>query len=135
MVRQVLTRVQAVLLALIIVATPLALLAHPSFHARTKCTGMCCRPQKSHSTRERPASPASLEEGMFCHRGTAGHLAMCIAPSAPHDDRDVVAPLPPAIVLEQDAMDGPQLHDEELWRRAESARAGFVPVPYEPPRS
>ena len=132
MVRRVLIRAQALLLAFMLVATPLALLARPSLHARSKCDGMCCRPQKSHSA---PAPPASLEEGMFCHRGTAGHLAMCIAPSSPHEDRDAFAPLPPAILLEQEAMDGRRFHDEKLWRPADSARTGFGPIPFEPPRS
>jgi hypothetical protein len=72
---------------------------------------------------------------MFCHRGTAGHLAMCIAPSSPHEDRDAFAPLPPAILLEQEAMDGRRFHDEKLWRPADSARTGFAPIPFEPPRS
>jgi hypothetical protein len=71
---------------------------------------------------------------MFCHRGTAGHLAMCIAPSSPHEDRDAVAPLPPAILVEQDAMDGPQLRDEKLRKHSDLARTGFAPIPFEPPR-
>lgn len=135
MVRQALIRGQAVLLALMLVATPLALLARPSLHARSGCNGMCCRPQKSHSTPAAPASSASVEDRMFCHRGTTGHLAMCIAPSSPHGDRDVVAPLPPAILIEQDAIDGPQLHDEKLRTHADLARSGFAPIPFEPPRS
>src|SRR4029077_2933731 len=112
MVRRVLIRAQALLLAFMLVATTLALLARPSLHARSKCDGMCCRAHKSHAAEEPPASSAALEEGMFCHRGTAGHLAMCIAPSSPHEDRDAIAPLPPAILLEHDAMDGPRLRDE-----------------------
>jgi hypothetical protein len=135
MVRRALIRAEALLLVFMLVATPLALLARPSLYPRSKCNGMCCRPQKSHSAPAPPASSASLEEGMFCHRGTAGHLAMCIAPSSPHEDRDAFAPLPPAILLEQEAMDGPRLHDEKLWRLADSARTGFAPIPFEPPRS
>jgi hypothetical protein len=135
MVCRALIRAQALLLAFMLVATPLALLARPSLHARSKCDGMCCRPQKSHSTPARPASSASLEEGMFCHRGTAGHLAMCIAPSTPHEDRDVVAPLPPGILLEQDAMDGPQLLDEKLRKHSDLARTGFALALFVPPRS
>jgi hypothetical protein len=135
MIRQVLTRVQAVLLALMIVATPLALLAHPSFRAQSKCSGMCCRPQKSYSTPVQPASSASFEEGMLCHRGTAGHMAMCIKPSNPPDDRDVVAPLPPATLLEQDSVDELQLRDEKLGKHSSLARTGFAPIPFEPPRS
>jgi hypothetical protein len=134
MVRQALIRGQTVLLALMLVATPLALLARP-FHSGSRCDGMCCRPQKSHSTPAAPTASGSAEEGMFCHRGTAGHLAMCIAPSTAHDDRDAIAPLPPAILLEHDAMDGPRLRDEKLWKHADSARTGFAPIPFEPPRS
>ena len=135
MVRRVLIRAQALLLAFMLVATPLALLARPSLHARSKCDGMCCRPHKSHSAAEPPASSAALEEGMFCHRGTAGHLAMCIAPSSPHEDRDAFAPLPPGILLEQDGMDVPQLRDEKLRVHSDLARRGFAAIPFEPPRS
>jgi len=134
MVRRALIRAQALLLAFMLVATPLALLARPSLHARSKCDGMCCRPQKSHSTPARPAS-ALLQEGMFCHRGIAGHLAMCISASTPHEDRDVVAPLPPGILLEQDAMDGPQLRDEKLRKHSDLARIGFALALFVPPRS
>jgi hypothetical protein len=135
MVRRALMRAQALLLAFLLITTPLALLARPSLHARSKCDGMCCRPQKSHSTAAPPAAAASLEVGTICHRGTAGHLAICIAPSTPHEDRDVVAPLPPGILLEQVPMDGPQLRDEQLRTRLDFARKGFAPAPFEPPRS
>ncbi len=72
---------------------------------------------------------------MFCHRGTAGHLATCIAPSNSHEDCDAIAPLPPAILLQQDAMDGPQLRDEKFRKNSDSAGTGFAPIPFEPPRS
>jgi hypothetical protein len=72
---------------------------------------------------------------MPCHRGKAGHLAMCIAPSRVHEDRDAIASLPPAVLLEQEAMDGPRLQDDKLWRHADSASTGFAPIPFEPPRS
>jgi len=135
MLRRALIRAQALLLAFMLVATPLALLARPSLHARSKCDGMCCRPHKSHSALAPPASSASLEEDMSCHRGKAGHLAMCFAPSTPHEDRDVAAPLPPGILLEQDAMDGPQLRDEKLRKHSDLARTGFASALFVPPRS
>ena len=135
MAYRTLIRGQALLLALMLVATPLVLLAHPPLHARSKCDGMCCRPQKSHSTPAPPGSQASREEDTSCHRGVAGHLAMCIAPSSPLEDRNAIAPLPPAILPEQDAMDGPQLRDEELRKHSDLARTGFAPIPFEPPRS
>ena len=135
MVRRALIRGQALLLALMLATTPLALLAHPSLRVRSKCDGMCCRPQKSHSAPARPALQTTHSEDMSCHRGTAGHLAMCIAPSSPHEDRDAVAPLPPAILVEEDAMDGPQLRDEKLRKHSDLARTGFARIPFEPPRS
>jgi hypothetical protein len=72
---------------------------------------------------------------MFCHRGTAGHLAMCVAPSNPSEDREVFAPLPPAILLDQDAVTGPHFLDEKLCKRSDLAHAGFPSTPFEPPRS
>jgi hypothetical protein len=134
MVHRSLIRAQALLLTLMLIATPVALLARPS-HPESRCNGMCCRPQKSHSTPAVPVSSELAKEGMLCHRGIAGHLAMCVAPSSAHEDRDAIAPLPPAILSEQDAMDGPRLHDEKLWRHADSTSTGFASVTFEPPRS
>src|SRR6266436_6632604 len=134
MVLHALIRGRALLLAWMLAATPLALLAR-SLHAGSKCDGMCCRPQKSHSATAAPSSSGSAEEGMFCHRGPAPHLAMCIAPSNPREDHGVIAPVPPAILLETDFKGGPRLRDEKLRKHSDLARTGFAPTPFEPPRS
>jgi hypothetical protein len=72
---------------------------------------------------------------MSCHRGPAAHMAMCIAPSSSHEDRDVFPPLPPAILVEQGIMNGPQFGGENLWKLSDMPRAGFAPFPFEPPRT
>lgn len=135
MVRQALIRCQAVLLAIALVAMPLVLLARPSLHAKTKCDGMCCRPRKSHAMPARASSDKARLEEMDCHRGAAKHLTMCLLPSSPHREHDVVAPLPPALLLELDAFPGPQPQRTGFSQHLQFLRAGFAPPPFEPPRS
>ncbi|SRR6266436_67490 len=137
MVRQALIRCQAVLLAIALVATPLVLLARPSLHGKTKCDGMCCRPRKSHPMPARASSDNVRleEEEVDCYRGAAKHLTMCLLPSSPQRERDVVAPLPPAILLELDAFPGPQPQRTGFSQHLQFLRDAFAPPPFEPPRS
>lgn len=135
MLRRALIRGEALLLALIVVATPLVLLARPLLNSHSKCSGICCRQQKSHSAPRRPDSRPDREAKLTCQRGIAAHIAMCIAPSGPHDQQSVFAPLPPVVLAEPETIDGPQRIAEVRWPDSHFASAGFVSIPFEPPRS
>lgn len=135
MLRRALIRGEALLLAVLVVATPLLLMARPSFGTHSKCNGMCCRAQRSHSATTLAGPRSSLDAKLSCPRGTAAHITMCMVPSGPQDRPGVLAPLPPAILAEQDAMDGPRLIDQDCRQDSQLARAGFAPIPFEPPRA
>lgn len=134
MLRRALIRGEALFLGLIIVAAPLVLLGRPLLNSHSRCSGICCRQQKSHSAPP-PDSRPDREARLSCQRGIAAHIAMCIAPSGPHDQQNVFAPLPPAVLAEPEAIDGPQLMAEARLPGAYFARAGFGSIPFEPPRS
>ena len=135
MVRRTLIRGQAALLALLLMATPLALLARPSLRVSSKCNGMCCQPRKSRSAT--PALPSSPAAGARteCHRGTAVHLAMCLMPTSPVADRVAIEPLPPAILMEQETRSRPPLIADVFWTYPQVLLEGFASLPFEPPRS
>lgn len=135
MLQRILFRGQAILLALTLVALPLVLLAQPSLHGRSACNGMCCRPRKTHSMPTLPASPASAEARLSCHRGDVEHISMCIVPSHRQEDQLAMAPLPPVNLLEEAGACEPQLQDEELWTCSDRPSTGFVRTPFEPPRN
>src|SRR6266851_5193915 len=136
------TRCQSFLLALMLGVTPVALLARPSAHGKAKCSGVCCRPRVRHVIDPLPPSPSRTEtngashgEEMSCERGAAAHLAMCMVPSNTEMDYGVVAPLPPAILSAGMPMAGPILFREALAQMSGFPLVGFLPLPFEPPRS
>jgi hypothetical protein len=125
-----------------LVVTPVVLLARPPAHGKAKCSGMCCRPHVRHVVDPLPPSPSRTEtngashgEEMSCERGAVGHLAMCIVPSNTEMDYGVVSPLPPAILSAGMLMAAPKLFREALPRLSGLSLAGFLPLPFEPPRS
>jgi hypothetical protein len=60
---------------------------------------------------------------------------MCIVPSNTEMDYGVVAPLPPAILSAGMPMAGPILFREALAQMSGFSLVGFLPLPFEPPRS
>ena len=135
MLRRALISCEALFLVLIMVAAPLVLLGNPLLNSHSKCNGICCRQQKSHSVPTLPDSRPGREAKLNCQRGIAAHIAMCIAPSGPHDQQSVFAPLPPAVLAEPEAIDGAQRIAEVRLPDSYFARAGFASTPFEPPRS
>jgi hypothetical protein len=142
MLRRRSTRALSLSLAIVLVVTPVALLARSTAHGKAKCSGMCCRPHARHVAD--PAASAILpqetknpshSEEMSCNRGAAAHLAMCMLPSSTDMDYSVVAPLPPAILSTGVALTGPKLFREILPQVSGFSLQGFLPAPFEPPRS
>lgn len=135
MLRRALIRGEALFLVLIMVGAPLVLLGRPLLNSHSKCSGTCCRQQKSHSAPTRPDSRPDRDAKLTCQRGIAGHISMCIAPSGPHERQSVFAPLPPVVLAEPEAIDGPERIAEVRLTDLYFTRAGFVSIPFEPPRS
>ena len=130
-------RVQAILVIVALLATPLALLARTMDPGMPDCNGMCCLPHHSHHSPARNTPPASQQGEMACHHGPAGHMMDCSMKSGqPRMDYGLVAPFPPARTSTYASLDGPkvsrsvhsQLPDENL-------SAGFLTGPLQPPRS
>lgn len=126
---------QALLLAFALLATPIALLAHPSSHTKPRCNGMCCRAKKSHSAPAAPVSENTASE--VCDRGAARHLSMCLLPPDAPQDRNAAAfaPLPPAILVDLTCCEASNLLSPVPVRISELCRPGFAPLPFQPPRS
>src|SRR5579864_1445735 len=89
MVRRRSTRALSLLLAIVLVVTPVALLARSTAHGKAKCSGMCCRPHARHVADQAASAilpqetkSTSHSEEMSCNRGAAAHLAMCMLPSS-----------------------------------------------------
>src|ERR1700758_3315359 len=124
---------QALLLAFALLATPLALLAHPSSRAKPRCNGMCCRAKKPHTA---PASPVSQNAtSQVCSRGAARHLSGCLLPTETPPDGDVTfAPLPPAILIDLVWWQAADLPSAAPPRISELASPGFARLPFQPPR-
>jgi hypothetical protein len=85
-------RAQAILLVLVLFATPLALLARASFGLGSACNNLCCLRHGSHAGH----APESQESSMDCHHGQAGHAMFC-SMKAGHQlvDFGFLAPLAP----------------------------------------
>ena len=129
------------LLAILLVVTPVALLARPATYGKAKCTGMCCRPPARHTVDPVSAAPSlaansvSERKEMTCERGVAAHLAMCLIPSNAGNDYGAVAPLPPVILTTVVPIAGPQWFREALPLLSGFSLSGILPAPFKPPRS
>lgn len=128
------------MLAILLVVTPVALLARPVTHGKAKCTGMCCRPRAGHMADPLAAAQAVTDSApqrkeMTCGRGVAAHLTMCMVPSNTEIDYGVACPLPPAVLFAGVHMAGPQWFREALPQLSGFSLRGFFPAPFEPPRS
>ena len=131
-------RVQAILVIVALLATPLALLARADDSGMADCNGMCCLPHGGHHhSPARNAATEPQQQEMACHHGTLGHMMKCSMRSRlPRMDYGVLAPLPPAQTSVVRSLDRPKVS-----RLANShfpdgnLSAGFLTGPFQPPRS
>jgi hypothetical protein len=131
-------RVQAILVILALLATPLALLARANDSGMADCNGMCCLPHGvHHHPPARIPSQQPQQEEMACHHGALGHMMECSMRSGQQRmDYGLLAPLPPA---QTSAVTS--LHRPKASRVAHSQfpsvnlSAGFLAGPFQPPRS
>jgi hypothetical protein len=123
-------RAQAILVILTLASLPLILLGQTS--DAPACNGMCCIRHSMHSG----SSARTSSEGMFCHHGAAAHIFQCGMHSSQHgDDRALLAPLPPTILSAATALPRPLPTRDSRAGSSQAPTSGFLPLPFEPPRS
>jgi len=130
-----LARLQTVLLLIAIVATPPELVTRVSAQAKDQCHGMCCPARSARSAAEPHRARASNEGRTSCPRGIAGHFAICVGKSKQKVVYEVVAPQRPATLPDHPGCAGPQFSSLASVVREEFLLSGFLPTPFEPPRS
>jgi hypothetical protein len=131
-------RVQAILVIVALLATPLALLARAVEPGMPDCNGMCCLPHGSHHhVPARNSSPEPLKEDMACHHGAAGHMMECSMKSGQQRmDYGLSAPFPPAQTSALSFVDRPKMSRfANSQFAAGNLSAGFLAGPFQPPRS
>jgi hypothetical protein len=131
-------RVQAILVIVALLATPLALLARAVDPGMPDCNGMCCLPHGGHHhSPVKNTAPASPEDEMACHHGAIGHMMDCSMSSGqPRMDYGLIAPFPPARTSMLAFIDQPRA--SRLIRSqfpVFNLSAGFLAGPFQPPRS
>jgi hypothetical protein len=131
-------RVQAILVIVALLATPLALLARAVDPAMPDCNGMCCLPHGGHHhSPVKNTAPAAPEDEMACHHGAARHIMDCSMRSGQQRmDYGLIAPFPPAQTSVATAIEQPKA--SRLARSqfpAFKLSAGFLAGPFQPPRS
>ncbi|MGA7841547.1 MAG: hypothetical protein WBS17_02840 [Candidatus Acidiferrales bacterium] len=131
-------RVQAILVIVALLATPLALLARAVDPGMPDCDGMCCLPHGSHHhAPARNSSPQPSNGDMACHHGAAGHLMDCSMKSdGQRMDYGLSAPFPPAQTSALAFIDRPKVSRfSNSQFPADDLSAGFLAGPFQPPRS
>jgi hypothetical protein len=130
--------VQAILVIVALLATPLALLARAVDPGMPDCNGMCCLPHGGHHHFPvKNSAPASLEEEMACHHRAVGHTMDCSMRSGqPRMDYGLIAPFPPAQTSIVAAINQPRVSRLVGSQfPAFHLSAGFLAGPFQPPRS
>ena len=131
-------RVQAILVIVASLATPLALLARAVDPGMPDCNGMCCLPHGGHHhSRVNNTAPASREEGMACqHRAVDRTMDCSMRSEQPRMDYGLLAPFPPAQTSVVAAIDQPRVSRLVGSQfPACNLSAGFLAGPFQPPRS
>jgi hypothetical protein len=131
-------RVQAILVIVALLATPLALLAPAVEPGMPDCNGMCCLPHGSHHhVPARNSSPEPQKDDMACHHGAAAHMMDCSMKSGQQRmDYGLSAPFPPGRTSSLTFIDRPKASRfSNSQVPAGSLSAGFLAGPFQPPRS
>ena len=131
-------RIQATLVIVVLLATPLALLARAADPQMPDCNGMCCLPHGGHHHGPpRNPSPELPKDDMACHHGATGPLMECSVRSS-HERMDygLAAPFPPGRTSSLSYVDGPKVSRFAISQfPAGNLSAGFLAGPFQPPRS
>src|SRR5579872_2043905 len=133
--RQTLVRCSSAVLIFALLMAPLAVLIRSSARGASRCTGMCCRPRGTHASQGQDQAQESRTGNPLCERGATRHTALCLINTRPETEYVCAAPLRPVTLCAQARMSGPQIAGQTTLQRTETPLAGFLPIPFEPPRS
>jgi hypothetical protein len=131
-------RMQAILVIVALLSTPLALLARATGTDSMACNdGMCCLPHGPHRSTPHHATQGPLREGMSCEHGTTSHIIECTM-SAGHHRTDYgllspIAPTKPSALAAVAALHPPNM--AAVRSAAQNISAGFLATPFQPPRT
>jgi len=128
-------RYSGLVLIFALLVSPLSLLIRSSSRGASRCNGICCRPQGSRAKLGGDQRHELRTSGTPCRGGTNDHAAICLINTSPQSEYTFVAPLRPATLCEQAHMAGPQLARQTSSQQTETPLTGFLPIPFEPPRS
>jgi hypothetical protein len=111
-------RIQAILAIAALLTVPLAPIAWGMACEASSAPMMCCLPHGSHSHQGKP---------MICH---------CPMKSGKHlPDVGLIAPIPPATPAALVRISAPEDARRFFVAFSQSTASGFLPTPFEPPRS
>jgi hypothetical protein len=131
-------RVQAILVIVALLATPLALLARAVEPGMPDCNGMCCLPHGGHhQSPVRNSSPEPQKDDVACHHGALGHIMECSMRSGEQRmDYGLIAPFPPGRTSTLAFIEQPKASRfANSQFPAGNLSAGFLAGPFQPPRS
>ena len=131
-------RIQAILVIVALLATPLALLARAVDPGMPDCNGMCCLPHGGHHhAPARNSSPEPQKNDMACHHGATALMMECsMRSSEQRMDYGLLAPFPPAQTSALAFIAGPKVSRfANSQFPADNLSAGFLAGPFQPPRS
>jgi len=129
-------RLQAIVIVLTLLASPLSLLARASFGMGSDCNDLCCLPHRSHTAHSHAIATNAAESSMACHHGETGHAMECTM-KAGHDGMayGLLAPIAPTTPSPLVGIALPTPSRATLEQFTEFPATGFVATPFEPPRS
>lgn len=111
-------RIHAIVAIVALLTVPLAPIAWGMACEASSAPMMCCLPHSSHS---QPSKP------MICH---------CPAKSGNHlPNVGLIAPIPPATLAALVKIDAPEKALRKFFAFSQSTTPGFLPAPFEPPRT
>ncbi|HXN97911.1 MAG TPA: hypothetical protein VN881_02495 [Candidatus Acidoferrales bacterium] len=118
-------RVQAIVVIVALLATPLALLARGVNGEASECTSMCCLPHAHH---------AAQHHAMECQHGATGHVFECTMTSSHHTHYGLISPIVPTVPSAIAFIAAPDVNRGILAQFGEISAAGILSAPFEPPR-
>jgi hypothetical protein len=121
-------RVQAILVIVALLATPLALLARSAAGSMSGCAGMCCPAHASHAAR-------ILHEKMPCRHGELGHVFECTMTSGDRGvDYGLIVPVAPTAPSAITSLGVPKVRRAVIAELHKVAASGVLSTPFQPPR-
>ena len=129
-------RLQAIVIVLALLASPLSLLARASFGMGSDCNNLCCLPHGPHTAHSHAAAAKAAETGMACHHGETGHATECTM-KAGHLGMayGLLAPIAPTTPSAFVRIALPAPSRATVGQSTQFPATGFVAAPFEPPRS